>query len=344
LSQLTILVLGVGGNVSQGILKALAESDLDCRVLAGCIDPLSLGLYIADRSYVTPLASSGDFLPWVEQVCEKEGVDTILSGVEPVLWALAQAPHLPSLVSPPPVLRVGQDKLFTAEWPARNDLAAPRSADAADSLAVRGLVADCGFPLVAKPRRGKGSERVALLRDDTELDRVIGRPDIVVQEHLSSEDAEYTVGCVCDSDGEPRGVLAMRRTLHAGTTVVAEAGDLPVIREYAEAIARKLGPVGPLNVQLRLVEDAPVAFELNVRFSGTTPLRTRLGFREVEACLRHFILGESLQLPLITAGTVLRYWNELYLPGDAREALEGSGYLEAPGSHSPLVEDWGMRR
>ncbi len=155
-----------------------------------------------------------------------------------------------------------------------------------------------------------------------------GRPGFVVQEHLDGD--EFTVGCVCDGAGELRGTVAMRRELHEGTTFRAEVGDFPEVTAYCERIARELGPAGPLNVQLRVVDGEPVAFELNVRFSGTTPMRTRLGFAEVDACLRHFVLGEPMTLGEARHGTVLRYWNELYLP-------------EA-GTPGATVEDWGMRR
>jgi carbamoyl-phosphate synthase large subunit len=123
--------------------------------------------------------------------------------------------------------------------------------------------------------------------------------------------------------------MAMRRVLEAGTTVRAEAGDFPELRAYAESIARALRPVGPLNVQLREVDGRPVAFELNVRFSGTTPVRARLGFNEVEATLRHLLRGEPLSLPLVAEGTMVRYWNEIYPARD---------------SGSATVEDWGMER
>ena len=152
-----------------------------------------------------------------------------------------------------------------------------------------------------------------------------GRSGLVVQEHLSGE--EFSVGCVCDADGAVQGSFAMRREVRHGTTFVAEAAPFREVSEYAERIARALHPSGPVNVQLRVVDGEPVAFELNVRFSGTTPMRVRFGFDEVGACLRHFVLGEELRVEPGSHGTVLRYWNELYLP--ANEA--------------PFVEDWGMR-
>jgi carbamoyl-phosphate synthase large subunit len=275
----------------------------------------------------------------------------VLSGVEPVLEALA--PHAAGLrertgavavVSPPEVLEIGQDKLATADWLRGHGFRSPLSADAADTEAVARLVADRGLPLVAKPRRGKGAQGVVTLRTRAELELVAGQPEIAIQEHLGDDEHEYTIGVVCDREGQPQGTLAMRRDLESGTTYRAEAGEFAQVSAYAREIASALRPLGPLNVQLRLVDGQPVAFELNVRFSGTTPMRARLGFNEVEATVRHFVLDQPIRLPVVNRGTVLRYWNELYVPDDGREELTASGRLDDPWSHGPVVEDWGMRR
>lgn len=345
---LTVLVLGVGGNVSQGIMKALALADLPVRILAGCINARSLGLYLADRSFITPLAADERFGSWLENVCDREGVDVVLSGAEPVLERLAadastlcERTGALALVSSPAVLGVGQDKLTTARWLERQGLRAPRTADPAEPGALEAL-GRTGVALIAKPRWGKGGAGVRRLSGPGELAELEGRSDIVVQEWLPDEQGEFTVGCVCDRDGEPRGSVTLRRSLQAGTTVVAEVEDRPEVIAYAEAVARALRPNGPLNVQLRLVRGAPVAFELNVRFSGTTPLRARLGFNEVEACLLHFALGQPLAPGAARGGSVVRYWNELYVPPEAARRLEQDGRLDDPRSHDPVVEDWGI--
>ena len=347
---LTVLVLGVGGNVSQGILKALRRSELDLRVVAGCISPLAVGLYAADRAVVTPLARDDGFLPWLERTCRDEGVGAVLSGAEPVLEALApEAERLReatggavAIVSPPETLEVGQDKLTTARWLEERGLAFPASADAADAAAVRALAEEHGFPLLAKPRRGKGGTGLVRVGSQEELDLVTGRDGIVVQEHLPDR-AEFTAGCMVDSEGELRGSVVMRRELVEGTTYRAEFGEFPEVRDEAVRIAQALRPRGPLNVQLRLRDGRPVAFELNVRFSGTTPARARAGFNEVDAALRHFVLGEPMNLPRVESGVVLRYWNELYLPDGAAEALPRDGAAADPSALGAEVEDWGLR-
>jgi len=347
---LAVLVLGVGGNVSQGILKALAASTLPTRTIAGCISPLSLGLYRADLSFVTPLASDPGFLPWLEETCVAEGVDAILSGSEPVLEVLARGSvgirertGARCLVSPPEIIEVGQDKLLTARWLERAGLRYPLTAPACDRAAVAALVGAVGLPLVAKPRRGRSAEGVTVVRSYAELEKQMTHPNQLLQEHLP-DGAEYTVGCMTDKDGHVRGSVAMLRELGSGTTVRAEFGDFPEVRTYATAVAERLGATGPLNVQLRVRDDQPIAFELNVRFSGTTPVRARAGFNEVEAALRHFVLGEPMTLAGTTTGTMLRYWNEMYVPASARGALVARGRLEDPWAESVVVEDWGMRR
>lgn len=333
----TVLVLGVGGNVSQGIVKALRSGPTPVRIVAACISPLSTGLYAGDVALISPPADEQDFLEWVADVCLSEGVEGIFSGVEPVLLALA--PHAASLrkrtgavvvTSPSGVLAIGQDKLLTARWLEERGLPHGRAADAVDRTAVDRLVADSGFPLVVKPRRGKGAQGVGVVEDELALAAALGE-GLIVQQHLGSEVDEYTAGGFCDANGRLRGTIVMRRTLVSGTTATARVGMFPEVREVAERVVRALAPIGPCNVQLRVHKGIPTPFELNVRFSGTTPMRACLGFGEVDLALRHLVLGDAAEdLPVVTGGVALRYWDELYVEPEAIEAIARDGRLEDP--------------
>lgn len=342
-------MLGVGGNVSQGILKSLALSDLRLRVVGACIDARSAGLYLTETAYVSPPAADPRFIDWLFEVCAAERVDAVLSGVEPVLDAIGpEAKRLHdetgafAVVSGPEALAMGADKLATVRWLAARGLNAPRSADAGDPAAVDELVADVGLPLIAKPRRGKGSAGVLEVADGDDLAYVARRGGYLVQETLGTDEDEYTVATFSDRDGRVRGVTALRRGLAAGTTAWAEAGEFPEVAAEAERIAAELRPLGPLNVQLRLHDGRPTAFELNVRFSGTAPIRARLGFNDVDAALRHFVLGDDVELAPIASGLALRYWNEIYAPPEAGAALAGEGRLDG-GTPAGWIEDYGAR-
>jgi carbamoyl-phosphate synthase large subunit len=284
--------------------------------------------------------------------CRVEGVQAILSGVEQVLTVLAQCRQeieertgAVCIVSNPVQLSVGTDKLSTCQWLAKHGFHFPRYAASEDEKTLTVIASECGYPLIAKPRFGKGAQGMIKVHNESELERVRLLERYVVQEYLDGSDSEYTAGCCCDKDGRVRGAIVMRRELMHGTTTWAEVGEFPEVRAEVVRIVRALRPRGPCNVQLRMTEKGPVCFEINVRFSGTTPVRARLGFNEVEAVLRHFVLGEpATDFPVIRNGIVVRYWNELYVSPKAVAALRETGRLNEPRHFSFLVEDWGMRR
>ena len=350
--RLTVLILGVGGNVSQGILKALAFSKLSCRVIAACVSEVALGLYTADRSYISPYADDSDFFPWLKHICRVEGVDAVLSGVEPVLKVLSERKQelkektgAVCIVSDLDQYLIGADKLMTCQWLEKNGFRFPQYAVSEDEKSLTALASECGYPLVAKSRFGKGARGMIKLHNQRDLELVGSLEGYLIQEHIGKSDLEYTAGCYCDEDGKVRGVIVMHRRLMYGTTTWAELGEFPEIREEVTRIAQTLRPRGPCNVQLRLTERGPVCFEINVRFSGTTPIRARLGFNEVEAALCHFVLGmPAVDFPVIRSGMVMRYWNEMYLSPHAFATLRETGRLNEPHNFSLLVEDWGMVR
>ncbi len=315
-----VLLLGLGGNVSQGILKALRLSSLPIRVVGACVSAQSAGLYAADRALLSPLAADPGFVDWLTETCGAEGVDVVLSGAEPVLAVLGRirdeleaTTQAKVIVSSPEALAVGDDKLETCVWLRDHGLNYPRFALASDGEGLRRLIAECGLPLIAKPRQGKGGEGVAVLSRQRDVSAFEGLSSHVIQEYLGDAEHEYTVGCWSDRDAKVRGCIVMRRELTAGTSSAITVESNPSIRTQAVAIAAALRPLGPCNVQMRLTGDRAVCFELNVRFSGTTPMRARLGFNDVEATLRHFILGEpAFDLPAVTTGQALRLWREIY--------------------------------
>ncbi|GMV93331.1 MAG: carbamoyl phosphate synthase [Candidatus Hydrogenedentota bacterium] len=348
---INVLVLGAGSNVSQGILKALALSKLPCNVIAAGVHPMDFGLHTGHRAYLCPWATDPAFMDWLLDTCRKERIHAILSGAETVVDFLTEHASAiqrdcgaMSLVSRTAVHAIGKDKLGTCHWLEQHGFRAPESAMPEDEPALTALVTRHAYPFVAKPRFGGGSRGLIWIRDDIDLDYIRKRPGYVVQECVGTEDQEYTVGCFCDRDGKVRGTIVMRRELQDGATVRAIACDHPLVEDASRRIVETLKPTGPCNVQCRVADGDVVCFEMNIRFSGTTPLRARLGFNEVEAALRHYVLGEAAcDLPRITRGMAVRYLNELYLDPAACEDLSTEGFLRVPEHYPSRLETYGNR-
>ena len=164
MKNINVLILGVGGNVSMGILTALRQSPISCRIVGACISPESLGLYFCDAAYISPYAADTKFVGWVADLCNKEKIDIIFTGVEENVLALeAERTYLEShtkaifIASDYDHLKIGLNKYETAKWLRDNGLHYPKSASMNNSLEVRNLIEEVGFPLIAKPNSGKGA-------------------------------------------------------------------------------------------------------------------------------------------------------------------------------------------
>jgi carbamoyl-phosphate synthase large subunit len=352
--KINVLVLGVGGNVSQGILKALSKIKLPVHVVGGCIDPYSAGLYTTDKAVITPLADDPSFIPWLIETCITENIQVILSGTEPVLKVLSvnkeeiyrRSGAVP-VVCDSQVLSITNDKLMTCKWLEQNRFNYPRYAASEDHLVIQKLKKYCTYPLIAKPRIGKGSQGIFLINSDSDLTKLQTLEGYVIQEYVGTPETEYTVGCFCDRYHRVRQSLIFRRKLLQGTTYVAEIEDSKPIRDEAIRIVEKLRPMGPCNVQMRIsASGRPVCFEINARFSGTTPIRAHFGFNDVELSLRHFVLNEDITDTAIPVkeGIALRYWNEIYINSECFNKLQETGKLDKPRQCKNFVEQYGMKK
>lgn len=334
MEKIRIMLLGVGGNVSQGILKAIRDTALDYHIIGACISPDSEGLYLCQEAYLSPYAASERFLPWLYAMCAGKHIDIVFSGVEEVIEAIA--PHKQELLkktgavfrsSTPDLLEIGNDKLLTCRWLREHGFRAPDYCAADNREAVRTLRKRHGYPLIAKPRRGKGSGGVLVIEEDEALERTAGLKDYVIQEYVGDSSREYTVGCYRALDGYMPPPIVMRRTLKNGMSWKTEVVESKEIQETAARICAAFGPDGPFNIQLRLDRDgSPVPFEFNVRFSGTTPIRSHFGFRDVEAMLYESVLKRDISPCFhVRSGVAYRYIEELYL--DSVPRFDGQGKL-----------------
>lgn len=329
MKEINILVLGVGGVVSQGIIKALRNSGLSIKLIGACISTRSMGLYLCDKAYVSPYANDNKFIPWLTELCNREQVDIVLTGVEENILAIAeQIDFFRSrtkaifISSDFEHLKIGQDKFLTCEWLKNNGCNYPIYTLAEECTAD--FVQKVGYPIVAKPRNGKGSNGVFLIHNEHQLKNAMKLQGYVLQECIGIPEQEYTVGCYCDKKGQLVDMIVMHRDLQHGSTDSAKVIENPEISEQVIKICEKFCPVGPLNVQMRLDEDGrPVCFELNVRFSGTTPMRAMFGFQDVVAMVKEYVLGEDIKNCFcVRPGIAYRYTNELYILGDIGEIKE----------------------
>lgn len=314
-----VLVTGAGALLGQGVIRSLLNARAaSFEVIAADPSPLSAGLYWANERYLIPKAADPCFIRSVETVIAKTRPDLVIPGTDVELMALARERHRLEreykthvLVSAPEVIRIADDKYETFEFFQSHGFSPP---DSCLPGAEASLVDRVGFPLVVKPRIGARSVGVRLVRNEVELAEAIRSTHApVIQECVGDDDGEYTAGVVYFDDDNCASIV-MRRDLRDGNTYRGYVDAYPELNAQMVEFARALRPYGPANFQFRLRGGRASVFEINARFSGTTPFRMHAGFNEVQMCVDHVLHGQPVRQPLVSAMTVLRYFAEMAIP------------------------------
>jgi carbamoyl-phosphate synthase large subunit len=248
------------------------------------------------------------------EVLRKEEPDAVLVGTDVELPLLAahreeieEEFRTRVVVSRPEVVAIANDKWLTYQFLKDNGFDHPRSCLPGHEA---GLIDEVGFPLLVKPRVGARSVGVCVVQNRVDLQRALEeQPAAIVQECVGTAADEYTAGAL-SFDGRCVASIVMRRELRDGNTYRAWVDHYPELNRVVRALADRLRPDGPANIQFRLDNGRVRVFEINARFSGTTPLRGLAGFNEVELVLRRLLLGETVAQPEVRPLIILRHWSE----------------------------------
>ena len=321
-----ILVTGAGALLGQGILRCLNFSDNapNYNVISADPDVRSTGHALAQKSYCIPFANDPAYLGKIEEIIQKEKIHLLLIGTDTELPIFAEhASYLETeydvkvVVSNEQVIKIANDKWLTAQFLKENNYPYPLSALTTDEEGIQELKLKNKYPLIAKPIDGARSKGIVIIYNEADLDAVCSyENNLVVQEMLSETEGEFTTGCIV-VNGKCAAIVSLVRDLRDGNTWRAYRNDrVGQYDEIIKSIAEKLGIEGPANFQYRIKDKQPIIFEINGRFSGTTPLRLMYGFNEVEALVNYYLEGKEIEQPLLKEGVVLRTFSDLYIENE----------------------------
>jgi carbamoyl-phosphate synthase large subunit len=327
MQPVTVIVTGVGAPVGVGIIKSLRACDLPIRIVAVDSEPLAQGLYRVDRAHLLPSARQDPnaYFEALVAVCQAEQANILFSGWEGELPLLcdrkAEFEGRTGTILPfaADATLKALDKWQTAKVLELAGVPVPETVSPIDQDQLARFRERHQYPFVIKPRRSSGGRGLVLVQNDEELDffsRYIADP--VIQELLLPDDQEYTVGVFIQQDGMALGALSLKRSLSSGLSYRMESNHDAEACKVATEAAIAMGSIGAVNVQMRLTESGFKVFEINPRLSSATCVRANFGFNEPELSIRHFVLKESLTPPTTKTGICLRFWEELYLPMEAK--------------------------
>jgi carbamoylphosphate synthase large subunit len=319
---MNVAITGVGGGVGQAVIRALRGSRLPLTLIGLDADPWSVGLYQCDRHTLVPRASDPGYAEALERVILEHKVEALIPATDPELLPVSLfrerclALGCQPISSIPSIAHMARDKRLSYADLSALGLPFVRTFTVAEFLASAEPAA---FPVMVKPRDGSASvgARVVFSREEIPTDgasdsyivqdylvpvswgiETVGPSEVVKGGRLRQEEEVVLQGVVAP-DGTVVSVFVSINELRDGVlmkTVPSLDPELHGFARRAFSIFSQQGHVGPINLQGRRTREGLVIYEINPRFTGGTATRAALGFNEVEAALRLFVLGEESEV------------------------------------------------
>lgn len=295
-----VLVTAIGGDVGQAIALVLKRHYPDCEIVGSDVKKIASKMDLVDKYLVSPPAEDLNFLGWMKQTILDHGITVVIPASDAEVIALLETDDVGASVVGPSrsAVAISKDKLLTANFFSQNEIDGPQTQDILS-------VAPTSYPVIVKPRSGRGSRDIYICNDIEDLASLRHKfPQSIVQEMLSPADAEMTCA-VYRSEISGTRVLVMNRKLSGGTTSWIRVVEDDRISRYCEKIAECLNLRGSINIQLIATIDGPKAFEINGRFSSTVAMRDQLGFCDLHWSIQDQVFGKSSPYVPPKAGTEL---------------------------------------
>ena len=301
----TVLLTGAGGAVVPILIESLRKKGY--RVLAADMDSNAIGLYIADQGYLIPGGLSQDFYPILKEICLKEKVSAVVPLVDEELIASLELEKEGVVVLLPKreFVAICLDKLILMQRLKAVDINVPKTCLVTDDYS------EMHFPLIVKPRTGRGSRGVRIAESEQDLLSFIkaspyASQELLLQEYINGP--EYTISVVVWRDGEVQAVIPKEIISKKGITHIAVTRRNFKIESMCCKVQEQLKADGPFNVQLRIdsVTNEPYIFEINPRFSTSISLTMAAGIDELGGLLFQAFNGkESYKFEKWKEGIVL---------------------------------------
>jgi carbamoyl-phosphate synthase large subunit len=291
-----VVILGAGPNrIGQGIefdyacvhaAFALEEAGFASVMINSNPETVSTDYDTASRLYFEPLAAED-----VLAVCRAErpvGVIAQLGGQTPLeLARTLRDEGVPILGTPPEAIDLAEDRGRFAALLQELEIPAPPHGEARTMSEARDVAARVGYPVVVRPSYVLGGRAMEIVYDDEELERFVGMAAEASPEHPVLIDRflegaiEVDVDAVCDAEGDVFIGAVMEHIEEAGVhsgdsscqipPATLSDDELDLIEDITSRIARRVGVVGLLNLQLAVKDERIWVLEANPRASRTVP-------------------------------------------------------------------------
>ena len=169
------------------------------------------------------------------------------------------------------------------------------------------------FPVIAKPRFGKGSRNVIKVNNEADLRYIASNfENTIFQEFLPG--VEYTIDVLSDMNKKPIiSVPRIRLETKAGISTKGRIIRDADLETTCMNMAREIGIRGPSCIQMKeSSEEQLKLIEINSRLGGGTIFSTLAG-ANIPSMILEMLSGTYIDPPRVSEITVVRYYEEIVI-------------------------------
>ncbi len=313
-----VMILGGGPNrIGQGIefdyccvhaVMALRELGIETIMVNCNPETVSTDYDTSDRLYFEPLT-----LEDVLEIChveKPEGVIVQFGGQTPLKLAVAlQNAGIRLLGTSADAIDRAEDRERFGELLGKLQLRAPAWGIARTIEEARQVAASVGYPVMVRPSYVLGGRAMERVYDESELSRYfrmaeeVGLPVLI--DHFLADAVELDIDVLADATGAAVIGGVMEHIEEAGIHSGDSACSLPAyslskqlvdtVKGQARAIAKELGVIGLMNMQVAIAGGEIFIIEVNPRASRTVPFVSKAVGTPLAKVAAKLMMGKTLQ-------------------------------------------------
>jgi hypothetical protein len=325
-------------------------------------------MFRSDELFLCPPTKSAEYLPFLTSIIERIQPDFVLPGRDADVGVLARlkmarkdlADMIP--VGTPELADMMDDKAASARFAEDHGLPFAETMDSfgKNPQEIGMGLEKIGYPMIAKPRNGFGSNGVKYIEDEQQAVRLSGMyPDLYVFQSLIDppagfqayldqykrdieagipaffqlpDDRQYAGQCMIGTKGNISDIFCSKSYMLLGRCerldVIDHAQMKEIVRQYASTMA-SAGWVGPFNLQGRMGPNGFTPIEMNGRFTGGTSSRSWMGFDEIRLLYLAFKgidIGTMDARPARPMGPVHRVFTDMPIKNTDMADLSKTGH------------------
>lgn len=307
-SNSIVLVPGASAPAAINTIKSLKMVNYPVKIISSDTNPISAGFYLSDAHEVLPEVENQSYTTRLFEIISKHNIGILMpsSGHDIYNFSRNKGNLLDrgavAVVSDEDTMEKCRDKMETFTFLSQK-FASPYTTVDPNKIIE--------YPLIAKPRFGKGSKGVVKIDNDDDLKYVQSKNDnLIFQEYLPG--TEYTIDVLSDLEGEPIiAVPRIRLQTKAGISTIGKIVKDDSISETCKSIAKYLKIIGPCCIQMKETQDGiHKVVEVNPRLGGGT-IFTALAGANFPSMILDMVKGKKVEPPVISEITVVRYFEEI---------------------------------